>query len=43
MKYPTCEYVTRNASLVSNNNYESMNILAMLSTLLNVPLVNNLL
>ena len=41
MKYPTYEYVTRNASLVIN--YESMNILAMLSTLLNVPLVNNLL
>ena len=41
MKYPTYEYVTRNASLVIN--HESMNILAMLSTLLNVPLVNNLL
>ena len=41
MKYPAYEYVTRNASLVIN--YESMNILAMLSTLLNVPLVNNLL
>ena len=41
MEYLAYEYVTRNASLVIN--YEGMNILAMLSTLLNVPLVNNLL